>query len=138
MVIYQQAAAIPFILKDKQLKILLITSRNNKKWIIPKGLIEDGDDAETTALKEALEEAGVSGEISGAEVGRYEYEKWGGRCKVEVFPLHVKDVLRDWDENFRTREWLDPETALKKVQPNALKKIIRKFIKNMNGSIITG
>lgn len=132
MIIFKQAAAIPFRIEKNRFEILLITSRNQKRWIIPKGLIENGDSASETAKRETLEEAGVDGEINGKSIGVYEYEKWGGLCKVEVFPMQVKTVHDKWDEKvIRKRQWYLAKDALKKAEPEALKKIIRKFIKQM-------
>jgi len=79
-------------------KIVLITSRRKKRWIIPKGVIELGLAPEDSAAKEALEEAGVVGSVSPRELGRYEYEKWGGVCTVRVFEFHVHRSLESWDE----------------------------------------
>ena len=36
----EQSAVIPYRSREGQLEILLITSRNSKRWIIPKGIIE--------------------------------------------------------------------------------------------------
>ena len=63
--LYQQSAVIP-IFDDK---IVLITSRRKKRWIIPKGVIELGLAPEDSAAKEALEEAGVVGSVSPRELG---------------------------------------------------------------------
>ena len=71
MKIIKQAAAIPYRIKKDQIEILILTSRNNKKWIVPKGIIEKKHSAALTALKETEEEAGVSGHIIREVVGTY-------------------------------------------------------------------
>ena len=133
MTVYEQASAIPFRYEDNQIKILIISSRSGKRWIIPKGIIENGDGAALTAEKETLEEAGVQGYVNEGIIGEYKYSKWGGSCRVQVFSLLVNKELDDWDEKaFRKREWVDAKTAVKKLEPAALKKIIKKFLKSQN------
>ena len=130
MKIIKQAAAIPYRIKKDQIEILILTSRNNKKWIVPKGIIEKKHSAALTALKETEEEAGVSGQIIREVVGTYKYEKWGGVCRVKVFPLRVTEVFDKWDEmEFRKRKWVKPKEAISKVKPKKLSKLISKSIR---------
>jgi 8-oxo-dGTP pyrophosphatase MutT (NUDIX family) len=128
MTIYKQAAAIPFRIRDDQIEILLITSRNGKKWIIPKGIIEPGDSARKTAAKETIEEAGVSGVIDLEEVGAFKYKKWGGICEVKVFSMHIKKTMDYWLEmDFRIRRWYRLKDAVSRVKPKKVRKIIIKW-----------
>ena len=53
----RQAAALAI----RRGRVCLITSRNGKRWVIPKGWIEPGQTAGETALQEAYEEAGLVG-----------------------------------------------------------------------------
>ena len=118
MKIINQAAAIPYRFKNGKIEILILTSRNKKKWIVPKVIIEQKQSAVLTALKETEEEAGVSCTVSRDIVGTYNYIKWGGRCRVKVFPLLVTEVFEKWDEmDFRERKWVKPKEAIKKVKP---------------------
>lgn len=103
---YKQSAVIPFRINDKQIEILIIKSRSNKRWIVPKGIIEENLTARTSAEKEAFEEAGVRGKIIGNKIGSYIYQKWGGSCSVKVYLLLVDEILDDWEENFRERKWI--------------------------------
>jgi len=131
--IYKQAAAIPFRKKNAKIEILLITSRTRGKWIIPKGLIDPGDSAPFTALKETIEEAGVQGEVFPEVIGTYEYPKWSGLCHVSVFAMQVNKVLDVWEEmDFRKRHWFDINIALKKVKPARVRQIIHSFAKPKN------
>lgn len=56
---FPQSGAIPYRWYAQQLQVLLTTSRRNKRWIIPKGLIEYHLSAADSAAQEAWEEAGV-------------------------------------------------------------------------------
>jgi phosphohistidine phosphatase len=90
-------------------QILLVSSSANRHWLVPKGIVEPGLSAEESAIKESLEEAGVlKGKITGAELGRYSYNKWGGRCEVQVFALKVEKLIADkqWGSAQRERKWV--------------------------------
>lgn len=122
---YNQSGVIPFWIKNNEIQIMLITSRSGKRWVIPKGTIESDLSSLESAEKEAFEEAGVLGNAHASEIGKYQYNKWGGTCTVEVFLLEVEKVLQEWPESqFRQREWLKVEEAAARVNEEALKKLI--------------
>lgn len=124
MRIYEQSAVIPFRKNGPALEILLITSHRRKRWVIPKGLIEPGLSPAESAVKEALEEAGITG-IPGGHIGTYEYEKWGGICRVQVFPLLVREVRKEWEEKYlRERRWFPPAAAAAAVRKPELQKLM--------------
>ena len=120
---YRQSAVIP-VLGDK---VVLITSLCRKRWIIPKGIVEPGMTPEDSAIKEALEEAGVAGALNAADLGTYEYQKWGGVCKVQVFELRVESLLEQWEEmDLRDRRLVSPSEAVELVDEEGLKEIFRR------------
>ncbi len=122
---YPQSAVIPFRIVDGKLEILLITARGGHRWIVPKGIIDDGMTAVETAAQEAYEEAGIRGQVLTEMVGEYEYEKWGGVCHVQVFLMQVEEVLENWPEaSFRTRRWVAAEKAREMVQEPTIKMLI--------------
>jgi phosphohistidine phosphatase len=126
-----QASALPFRIYKNKLQVLIITSRNGKKWIIPKGIIEPGDSDRYTALKETREEAGVNGKVLKKVIGSYSYEKWDSICEVTIYPLKVTEVYEQWDEShFRKRKWVNARRAVKKVEPKVLANLIKEFAKN--------
>lgn len=95
--------------------------------MLPKGVVELDLDPATSAAKEALEEAGIEGDVSADSVGTYQYEKWGGICSVEVFSMAVQTTYDVWPESYRSRHWLDPIEAAERVNEPDLKKIILMF-----------
>jgi 8-oxo-dGTP pyrophosphatase MutT (NUDIX family) len=120
-----QSAAIPFRIEKKAPRVLLITSRRSGRWIVPKGIVEEWQSSKEAALQEAFEEAGVRGTIVGSAVGSYEYEKWGGVCKVKVFLMRVEETLSEWPESdLRDRKWFGIDQALKKVDSRDLRRLI--------------
>lgn len=109
---YEQSAAIPFRWRGDTIEVLLITTTKSKRWIFPKGIIEPELSPAESAAQEAFEEAGVKGKVYPDALGEYQYEKWGGVCRVEVFPLEVREEFDTWPESdVRDRKWLTiPET----------------------------
>ncbi|WP_050786788.1 NUDIX hydrolase [Rhodobacter ferrooxidans] len=105
----------------KRLEVLLITSRDTGRWVIPKGWPIAGLTAADSAAREAFEEAGVEGKALGDCIGRYGYLKMlapqdGLACEVAVYPLQVK-ALRDRfpESQQRRRKWFTPRKAARKV-----------------------
>jgi len=128
---YNQSAVLPFKKVNGEYYILLVTSRNKSKWIIPKGIIEENLTAFESAEKEALEEAGITGKTSKNSLGSYKYGKWGGICTVEVFSCKVKIELDKWDEMYiRKRKWFSLDKALKKIKNKQLEKIIKNYFQH--------
>ncbi|MBT3270233.1 NUDIX hydrolase [Candidatus Poribacteria bacterium] len=122
---FAQSGVIACRNKSGKLRILLITSRRSKRWVIPKGMVAKDTTADESAAKEAWEEAGARGDVSPVALGAYTYEKWGGVCHVEVFSMNVEELADTWPEDhFRTREWVDPRTAIKRVREPELRDII--------------
>ena len=127
---YDQSAVIPYRRHHETavLEVLLVTSRRRTRWVIPKGIIEPELTAQTSAVKEAFEEAGIRGNISEQPIGFYLYHKWKGVCRVEVFLLEVTDVFETWPEaDERDREWMNVAEAARRVREEDLKALLRKL-----------
>jgi len=121
---FKQSGVIP-VYKGK---VVVITARGTKRWIIPKGSIDWELSAQESAAKEALEEAGIKGEVHPDEIGTYTYEKMGGRYKVRLYYMEVTKLKDKWDEkHFRKRKLLTPKQAIKKVVPVSVSKIMASF-----------
>jgi len=115
---YRQSAVVPYLRRDDGIHVVLVTSAKSRQWGIPKGIIEPGFSAAESAAREAEEEAGVLGSVEEALICEYSYEKWGGSCRVQVFPLLVKELLTTWDESgFRDRVTVPLASALGMVKP---------------------
>ena len=128
-----QVAALCWRRSKKGLRLLLITSRDSGRWVIPKGWpMRNRTDAEAAA-REAYEEAGLRGVISERSVGLYTYLKVlrPGRsilCAVRVFPLEVREMLTKYPETGQRRaRWFSPEKAAERIAEPELKAIIRSF-----------
>jgi 8-oxo-dGTP pyrophosphatase MutT (NUDIX family) len=128
-----QYAALPWRLTGRRLEILLVTSRESRRWVIPKGWPMKGRSPQEAAAIEASEEAGLSGEIDPTSVGSYRYLK---RLKAEeavpiqviVFPLQVTSQLEHWKEkDQRQFAWFRYQKAASLVVEPNLKRLIRDF-----------
>jgi uncharacterized protein len=118
------------------LQILLITSCQTRRWIIPKGNIDFHMSPHAAAAQEALEEAGAVGEIGRQPLGVFRYRKTLRQdspvmAKVTVFPLAVVKLLDDWQEShLRERRWFPQSEAAELVVEPELREIIRSFRPN--------
>jgi 8-oxo-dGTP pyrophosphatase MutT (NUDIX family) len=129
----KQIAALPIRKRRGKVEVLLITSRETKRWVIPKGWPMDGRTDYNAAKQEAFEEAGVMGRIAKKSIGHFEYVKRlknGAEklCRVEVYPLKVFNMKQAWPEKLeRTREWCSVEAAAERVSEEGLKHLILQF-----------
>jgi 8-oxo-dGTP pyrophosphatase MutT (NUDIX family) len=127
----RQVAALPWRRDGAgQRQVMLITSRETRRWIVPKGWpIEGLSDAESAA-REAFEEAGIEGSVARAPIGAFDYVKRAasGREKpveVLVFPLLVTAELDRWPEREqRARGWFHPHHAATLVTEAALGRLL--------------
>ncbi|ODT32373.1 MAG: NUDIX hydrolase [Kaistia sp. SCN 65-12] len=113
----RQVAAVPFRLNGSgELEVMLVTSRETKRFIVPKGWPMKGKSGRKTAAIEAEEEAGVVGKALSRPAGTYSYwKRLSGsfvRVKVVVYLLEVTEERADWRERrARRRAWLSPAEA---------------------------
>ncbi|ASY55431.1 NUDIX hydrolase [Sinorhizobium sp. CCBAU 05631] len=123
--------------KTKSPEILLLTSRDTGRWIIPKGWPMQGKWAHEVAEREAYEEAGVKGKVQKAAIGSYVYQKRMDHglkipCKVQVHALEVDSLCKNFPEKGeRKLEWVDCEEAARRVAEASLKELILGFGKRM-------
>jgi 8-oxo-dGTP pyrophosphatase MutT (NUDIX family) len=115
---------------DGSCQVLLVTSRDTGRWIIPKGWTSKRLRDSEAAAREAVEEAGVSGKIKGKPIGSYTYPKIGETgsrsLRVAVYLLMVRRELKHWVERSeRRRAWFDVREAAKHVGEAGLRALIR-------------
>lgn len=106
-----QFGAIPYTVVDGQAVFLIITSRRSGRWIFPKGAPIEGMRPWEVAAHEALEEAGIEGEVQTEPIGKYRSVKSSGirRTVIEVtmYPLRMMQQLDEWREKgSRHRHWV--------------------------------
>ena len=115
---------------DGARQVLLITSRDTKRWVIPRGNPIAGLSPPEAAAQEAWEEAGIKGETVAEATGAYPYEKRrvGGAfvpAEVLVFAMRVGEEAEDWPEaKQRERRWFSPAEAAEAVDEPELKDLL--------------
>ncbi|MCV2868059.1 NUDIX hydrolase [Defluviimonas sp. WL0002] len=116
-----------------KLEVLLITSRDTGRWVIPKGWPMKGKTGSQCALREAYEEAGVEGVLGNRCIGIYSYDKVlnDGKkqpCIVAVYPVRVQRLKDDFPEKGqRVRKWFNPKKAAAQVAEPELSQLLANF-----------
>ncbi|MFN7102205.1 MAG: NUDIX hydrolase [Pseudorhizobium sp.] len=131
----QQYAALCYRTKKKQvgLEVLLLTSRDTGRWVIPKGWPMADKKAHTVAEREAYEEAGVRGKAEKEPLGHYHYNKslrTGLKIpvRVQVHALEVQELAKNFPEKgSRKLEWVSLEEAASRVNEPELKALFSAF-----------
>ena len=130
----QQYAALPWRrAADGGVEVLLITSRETRRWVIPKGWPIKGLKSPKSAAREAFEEAGVTGEAGKKKLGVYHYDKKlaSGRIqhvRVNVYALKVEFEADAWPEKGqREKLWTSLADAAPRVDEPELQALIAGF-----------
>jgi 8-oxo-dGTP pyrophosphatase MutT (NUDIX family) len=106
-----QAGGIVFRSDNGEPKVLIVTGRRRRKrWVLPKGIVEEGEKASDAALREVREEAGVTGSIVG-RAGTVTYNTRQGRVRVEYFLIRYRRATNGKSEKRETR-WCAVEDAI--------------------------
>jgi 8-oxo-dGTP pyrophosphatase MutT (NUDIX family) len=131
----QQCGALCFRYQEgsSEIEVLVITSRESRRWIIPKGWPMKGKKPHEAAAIEAWEEAGVRGRTKKKPVGCYTYLKELADgdvafCIVEMFQIEVTEIRTDFKERGqRCFDWVSPSEAARRVREIELKSLLVSF-----------
>ena len=121
-------------------EVMLVTSRETRRWIVPKGWPMKGREDHNAAAQEAFEEAGIRGRVHKHPIGAYTYRKVLDRgsppraevrrfetCRVMVYRLDVEEECADWREAAqRTRQWFTAREAAERVSEPRLASMIQR------------
>jgi 8-oxo-dGTP pyrophosphatase MutT (NUDIX family) len=122
-----QVAALPY--RGAAGEVLLVSSRESRRWIVPKGWPIKGLKDHQAAEREAYEEAGVIGRIEKHPFGGYTYQKRLNHhlqpCRVMVYLLAVEREYEAWPEKHqRERRWMPTAEAASRVSEPGLASMI--------------
>jgi 8-oxo-dGTP pyrophosphatase MutT (NUDIX family) len=128
-----QVGALVYRRGRRGLEILLITSRETHRWVIPKGWPHRGLSLPRSALKEVWEEAGVRGSVAQHPVGFFAYDKRSliappARVIVTVYPVRFVSQDTRWPEHgLRDIAWVAPAEAASRVEEPDLAALLHEF-----------
>jgi 8-oxo-dGTP pyrophosphatase MutT (NUDIX family) len=130
-----QFAVLPWRIGEHGAReVLLLTSRETHRWVVPQGWPMRGRKPADVASREAYEEAGLIGQVVGKRpLGNFHYEKRLAMkeaviCEVRVFLFRVEQQLDDWPERGeRERKWFNANEAVALVEEGGLAEIIARF-----------
>jgi 8-oxo-dGTP pyrophosphatase MutT (NUDIX family) len=122
------------------IEVLVITSRDSGRWVIPKGWPMKRKKPHKAAEMEAWQEAGVRGLARKKPTGRYTYLKWLANgdvapCVVDVYEIEVLECTADYKERGqRVLEWVSPDEAARRVREVELKSLLVDFEPRLRSS----
>ncbi len=128
-----QVGALCWRLRRGRVFVLLVTSRDTGRWIIPKGWQVAGLTLAEAAGREAWEEAGVTGQVQDAALGSFGYDKviapgMAVTCRVSVHALRVAGVAHRFPERkARRRRWFSAGKAAHKVAEPGLRDLLQRL-----------
>lgn len=128
----RQVGALPYKFVDGQMMFLLVTSRRSGRWIYPKGSQIKGLQNWESAAQEALEEAGIEGEVERQPIGSFRAVKRVGQrrrvVEIDLFPLRVTTQHDRWQEmKQRRRVWMTLAEATTRLADPVLVDLTQKF-----------
>lgn len=103
------AGTVVFQRNGDQTLFLVISSSNGLHWVLPNGHIDPGESAESAALRELREEAGVRGEVI-QPLGIQHYEKLGKQAISQYFLVGAIEAVATKEQ--RVLRWEDERAAL--------------------------
>ncbi|RWX77071.1 NUDIX hydrolase [Neorhizobium lilium] len=127
------ALCFRYIGDGPEIEILVITSRDSGRWIIPKGWPMKRKTPYAAAATEAWEEAGVLGTVRKKPVGHYTYLKLLDDSEVlpvvvDVFQIEVSEIKTDFKEQGeRVLAWVSSDEAARRVREVELKSLLVDF-----------
>ena len=120
-------------------EVLMITTRETRRWMIPKGWPIDGLTPQEVAEREAWEEAGVIGKVKRKPLGAFRYVKLlsNGR-EIEplvcVYLIKVRRRKKRFPEmEERNVAWMKPAEAARRVREPELRKLLLSVARRFGG-----
>lgn len=132
-----QIAALCVRPGDGEPDVLLVSTRDKGRLILPKGWPEADKPAFRTAVIEAYEEAGVVADAAPRPLGSFRSFKGlqSGlriRTRVLVFQLRFERQLREFPEKGeRSCHWLPLSQAIERADEPALRRFLRRHAREL-------
>jgi adenylate cyclase len=118
---FELIGVLPYVRSKKTIQIMLITTRGSSSWIFPKGQAMRGKSNEEVSRIEALEEAGIKGEITGNPL-LIPYQKGAAEISMLLYPMEISNVDKNWIESKeRERKLCPPHRAYNMIAQKGLR-----------------
>ena len=106
----RQFGAIPYVIREEEVLVLMITSNTQERWIFPKGSADGDETPAAAAAREGKEEAGVEGHMQETLLFEVQSVKQVGNATTDLsvtyIPMRVEAQHEDWSERKkRRRHW---------------------------------
>lgn len=110
---------------DNKNLVLIVGSKKTGEWVLPKGHIDAGENADETAVREVLEETGYKGSITSyiGETPRYTFN---GESILVAYYLMSPLNEEPYPAEERKKEWVEIDKAIEMVKNEDLKGLLRK------------
>ena len=126
----EQAGAVVYRRGDDGFRVLLVRARKNPSdWIFPKGHIEDNETAAEAAVREAEEEAGVTGRVVAALWPALTFDSGGRQLRVHYFLVEFTGITPP--KEARESVWLPPSGALDRLTHAAARTLLASALENV-------
>ena len=126
----EQAGAVVYRRGEDGFKVLLVRARRNPNdWIFPKGHIEEGETAAEAAVREAEEEAGVTGRVVSALWPALTFESGGRQIRVHYFLVEYTGTRASKEQ--REIAWLPPSGAREQLTHGAAQALLTTALDNL-------
>jgi 8-oxo-dGTP pyrophosphatase MutT (NUDIX family) len=129
---HREIGALPYRIKKNRIELVLVKTRDGKRWILPKGHTEKRMSHADVAKMEAYEEAGVLGAIDKDNYAEVVMRRGIKRTKLRIYPLKSKKVLNSWPESDeRERVVVQSDDALKMITDKPLRKCVKTLLRKV-------
>jgi 8-oxo-dGTP pyrophosphatase MutT (NUDIX family) len=126
--VVDQAGAVVYRGAGADLRILLVRSRRNPDdWIFPKGHVERGESPEEAAVREAEEEAGVTGRVVSGVPPPVSFYLDDRRVDVLYFVVEFQRRVTAMER--REQAWLPPAEALARLTHDSARAVLLRALK---------
>lgn len=128
------AGGVVFRGEKDRIEVVIVSVGGQNRWQLPKGLVEEGEKPEVTAVREAREEAGVESEIvQHLETIEYWYAGLEGGERVRFHKRVHFHLLRylagdtgdhDWEVN--EARWIPIEEATRQLTFDSERRVMER------------
>jgi 8-oxo-dGTP pyrophosphatase MutT (NUDIX family) len=126
----EQAGAVVYRRGDDGFRVLIVRARKNPSdWIFPKGHIEENESAAEAAVREAEEEAGVTGRVVAPLWPALTFESGGRQLRVQYFLIEYTGTRPPKEQ--RELAWLPPSSAREQLTHAATQALLSTALDNL-------